>query len=241
MGGAMSEDAAGDLVVFRGFRPPFDEGRPVPASSLAGASLAGEALPEAVFDRNPETRWTSPTGLGRGSGLAIRLEPARRVSALVLATDLVESPLAVPWIAEVAGTVVARGPARHGLQWVNGVPRAGRQAALAIPLGDIVAGEVRLIFQGPGPRLVVSEVFVYGPDETPRASLGETAARLALASARRGAWSSAVAEYARALRLEPDRAGYYADWARASWRVSRRRFLDVEGVDDGGPELVVPR
>jgi len=241
MGGASSEVAAGDLVIFHGFRPPFDEGRPVPSSSLAGASLAGEPLPSAVFDRNPETRWASSMGLGRGSGLAIRFSPARRLSAIVLCVDLVESPLAVPWIAEVAGAVVARGPARHGLQWVSGVPRAGRQAALAIPLGDLEASEVRVIFQGPGPRLVVSEIFAYGPDEGSRPPTGASAAQRGLASARRGAWLAAVREYALALRLEPERAGFYADWARASWRASRRRFLDVEGIDDGGPELVVPR
>jgi hypothetical protein len=241
LGGLLSEEAAGDLVVFHGFRPPFDEGRPVPAAALAVATLDGLVLPSAVLDRDPQTTWTAPTGLGRGSGLVVRVVPARRLSAVVLAVDLVQSPLAVPWIAEIAGTVVARGPARHGLQWVNGVPRAGRQAVLSIPLGDRLADEVRVIFEGAGPRLEVSEVFAYGPDETRAPALGKDAARRALTAARRGDWDAAVAGYAQALRLEPERASYHAAWARASWRAPRRRFLDVEGIDDGGPDLVLPR
>jgi hypothetical protein len=240
MGGLASEEEAGDLVVFHGFRPPFDEGRPVPAAALAFSWLDGEVLPPAVLDRNPETRWTSPLGLSRGRGLLVRLTPPRRLAALVLAVDLAESPLAVPWIAEIAGAVVGRGPARHGLQWVNGAPRAGRQATLSIPLGDRDVGEVRLIFQGPGPRLVIAEAFAYGPDEEPRPPLGAEAAGRALAAARRGDWESALADYALAVRLEPDRAAYHAAWARTSWRASRRRFVDVEGIDDGGPDLVLP-
>jgi hypothetical protein len=241
MGGEASEQVAGDLVVFHGFRPPFDESRPVPATALAVSSLDGEPLPPAVLDRNPQTRWTSPTGLARGRGLVVHITPPRRLSAMVLAVDLVESPLAVPWIAEIDSVVVARGPGRHGLQWVNGAPRAGRQAMLSIPLGGIEALEVRLIFQGPGPRLVVAEVFAYGPEEAERPLVGAEAARAAFAAARRGEWEAAVAGYAQALRLEPDRAAYHAAWARASWRVPRRRFLDVESIDDGGAELVVPR
>jgi hypothetical protein len=241
MGGEASEDAAGDLVVFHGFRPPFDEGKPVPAAALMVSSLDGETLPPAVLDRDPNTRWASKAGLAPGQGLVVRLAPPRRLSAIVLAVDLVESPLAVPWIAEVGGAVVARGPARHGLQWVNGAPRAGRQAILAIPVAGLETGEVRLIFQGPGPRLVVSEVFAYGPDEAERPSAGADSASRALAAARRGEWPAAVAGYAEAIRLEPDRAAYHAAWSRASWRAPRRRFLDVEGIDDGGPELVLPR
>ncbi|HEY6553254.1 MAG TPA: hypothetical protein VI669_07855, partial [Vicinamibacteria bacterium] len=151
-GGEASEAAAGDLAVFHAFRPPYDESRPVPVSALAVSSVDGEALPAVVLDRDPRTRWTSATGLARGRGLVVKVNPPRRLSAIVWAVDLVESPLAVPWIAEISGTVVARGPARHGIQWVNGAPRAGRQAVLAIPLGGTEAGEIRVLFQGPGPR-----------------------------------------------------------------------------------------
>jgi hypothetical protein len=241
LGGAVSEEAAGDLVVFKTFRPPFDEGRPVPAAALAVSSLDGETLPAAALDRDATTRWTSPLGLSRGRGLVVRVTPPRRVSAIVLAVDLVESPLAVPWIAELDGALVARGPAPHGLQWVNGVPRAGRQAILSIPLGDREAGELRILFQGPGPRLVVCEVFAYGPDEAAKPPLGKNAAKRALAAARRGEWRGALAGYAEAVRLEPDRAAYHAAWARAAWRAPRRRLLDVEGIDDGGPDLVLIR
>jgi hypothetical protein len=241
LGGEAIEETAGDLVIFHGFRPPFDESRPVPASALVVSSLDGQVLPPAVLDRDPQTRWTSPAGLGRGSGLVVRLTTPRRLSALVLAVDLVESPLAVPWIAEVGGAVVARGPARHGLQWVNGVLRAGRQGTLSIPIGRRQAEEVRLIFQGPGPRLVIAEIFAYGPDEAERPKAGAEAASRALLAARHGEWGAAVAGYAEALRLEPERAAYHAAWSRASWRASRRRFLDVESIDDGGPDFVVPR
>jgi hypothetical protein len=160
---------------------------------------------------------------------------------VVLGLDLVESPLAVPWIAEIRGEVVARGPARHGLQWVNAAPRAGRQAVLSIPLAGRCADEVRIIFQGPGPRLVVAEVFVYGPGEAERPGAGAPSAARALAAARRGDWDGALGGYTEALALERDRATYYAASARAAWRVPRRRRLDVEGIDDGGPDLVLAR
>jgi hypothetical protein len=241
MGGDASEEVAGDLVVFHAFRPPFDEGRPVPAAALSVGTLGGRDLSGAVLDRDPKTAFTSPEGLHRGAGLVVRLSPARRLSAVVLVVDLVESPLAVPWVAEVQGEVVARGPARHGLQWLGGAPRAGRQAALSILLGDQEAGEVRLIFQGPGPRLVVSEVLAYGPDESERAPGGAASAKGALLAARRGHWAEALAGYREALRLEPERASHYAAEARAAWRARGRRWLDVEGIDDGGPDLVLPR
>jgi hypothetical protein len=156
----------------------------------------------------------------------------------VLAVDLVRSPLAVPWVASVGGEVVAQGPARAGFQWVNGGPRAGRQAVLAIPLGERETDEVRVVFQGPGPRLSVSEVFLYGPGEEPRERAGEAAARDAYDSARSGRWEEAVRLYAQAIRLEPHRASHHGAWARARFRAEGRRLVDVESLTDGGPELV---
>jgi hypothetical protein len=88
---------------------------------------------------------------------------------------------------------------------------------------------------------VVGEVFAYGPDEAERPLAGAAAAAFALMAARRGEWRAAVVGYEEALRLEPDRAAHHAAWARASWRAPRRRFIDGEGIDDGGPELVLPR
>ncbi len=41
--------------------------------------------------------------------------------------------------------------------------------------------------------------------------------------------------------LEPERASLYAAWARARWRSAKRRYLDVESLDDGGPDFVFPR
>src|SRR6266571_1159155 len=240
-GGSATEEPSGDFVVFRDFVPPYDEARPVPPTAITVSVLEGPALPAAVLDRDPATAWTSPEGLGKGNGLVFRLEPARRLSALVLAVDLVRTPLAVPWIVSIDGAIVRSGPARHGLQWVNGALRAGRQALLAIPLDGRTAGEVRLVFQGPGPPLTLSEVFAYGPDEPVRPRSGAEAARKAYDAARAGDWTTSARLYAEAVRAEPDRASYHAALARAGWREGRRRRLDVEGIDDGGPDLVLPR
>jgi hypothetical protein len=124
---------------------------------------------------------------------------------------------------------------------VNGAPRAAKQALLAVPLGDRETGEVRLVFQGPGPRLSIGEAFLYGPSEEARPAAGAEAAREALASARAERWAEAVRLYAQAVRLEPDRASHHAAWARARRRAAARRWLDVESLEDGGPELVDAR
>ena len=241
MGGSFREREAGNVVVFDCFVPPYDEARPVPPAAISVATTAGASLGPAVLDRDPSTAWTAGAGLGRGSGLVVRVTPARRLSAVVLGVDLEDSPLAVPWVALVDGAVVAQGPARAGLAWVNGAPRAGKQALLVATVGGRVAGEVRLAFQGPGPRLRVSEVFAYGPDEAERAPAGEAKARAALDAARAGRWEEAAGLYAEALRLEPERASRHAAWVRAHWRAAGRRWLDVEGLDDGGPDLVEAR
>jgi hypothetical protein len=243
LGGRWHEDLPGDFVVFRAFEPPYDESRPVPAEALSVTTLDGRTLGPAVLDRDPHTTWTGSHGISRGSGLAVHVRPARRVAALVLAVDLDRSPLPVSWICEAEGAIAARGPARHGLQWVNGAPRAGKQALLAIALGDRAAADLRLIFQGAGPPLRLSEVFVYGPDEAagPRAAAESDApAERAFAAARRGEWDEAVRLYGEAVRREGDRASLHAAWARARWRAAHRRRVDVESLDDGGPELVVP-
>jgi hypothetical protein len=240
LGGSWREDAPADFVVFRRFVPPFDETRPVPREAFTPAALDGTALAAAV-DRDPATVWTSPLGIARGSGLEVRLSAPRRLSALALAVDLLETPLATPWICEVDGVVVARGPARHGLQWVNGAPRAGKQALLTIPLGDRSASTVRLVFQDAGPVLRVGEVFLYGPDEPALPRAGDDAASRGLGLARAGEWSAAVQAYSEAVRLEPERASLHACLARAAWRLRGRRRLDVESLDDGGAALVGAR
>jgi hypothetical protein len=238
MGGSFAETDIGGFVVFHGFHPPYDEARPVPASQMVLETTAGAPLGAAALDRDPATAWTSAEGLGRGSGVVARVRPARRLSALVLVLDLGASPLAVPWAVSIGGEVVAQGPRRAGFQWVNGAPRAGKQALLAVPLGDREAGEVRLVFQGPGPRLTIAEAFLYGPAEEERPAAGAEAAGDAFESARAGRWAEAVRLYAQASRLEPDRASHHAAWARARWRAAKRQWLDVESLDDGGPELV---
>jgi hypothetical protein len=240
LGGGWHEDLPGEMSVFRAFRPPFDESRPVPADQMDVRTLDGFVLPAAVRDRDPQTAWVSPQGIGRGSGLALTVPP-RRLSALVLRVPLDPTPLGVPWVCEADGAVVASGPLRHTLQWINGAPRAGRQALLTVVLPGTTAGQVRLLFQESGPPLGVFEVFLYGPDEAPRAATGAAAAERAYAAARAGRWNGAVSGYAEALRSEPDRASHHAALARAEWRAGRRRHLDVESLDDGGPALVAAR
>jgi hypothetical protein len=241
MGGTFREEQAGDFFVFSAFAPPFLESRPVPARDLAVSTLAGEALGPEVVDRDPATSWTAREGLGKGAGLVVESGRVRRLGALAVLVSLDRSPLAVPWIVSIEGSVVASGPARQGAQWVNGAPRAGKQALLVVPLGDRSGREVRLIFQGPGPPLSVAEVFLYGPDEGERPPAGAEAARRAFEAARTGDWDAAERGYLEAIRLEPDRSSHHACWARAHWRVPRRRWLDVEGLDDGGPDLVTAR
>ena len=238
LGGSFQEAETGAFTVFHGFRPPYDESRPVPAAAIQVATADGAVLGREVLDRDPATAWTASSGLSKGSGLVVRVTPGRRLSAMVLAIDLEASPLAVPWAASVAGAVVAEGPARSGFQWVNGAPRAAVQALLVVPLGELDTDEVRLVFQGPGPRLAVYEVFLYGPGEAERARDGEASARDAFESARAGRWDEAVRLYAQAVRLEAERASHHAAWARARWRAAQRRVLDVESLTDGGPELV---
>jgi hypothetical protein len=238
MGGSFQETEVGSFVVFHGFHPPYDESRPVPAAAVSLVTTSGTPVGPAVLDRDPATAWTAAEGLGRGSGVVVRVAPTRRLSALVLLLDPEASPLAVPWAVAIRDDVVAQGPARAGFQWVNGAPRAGKQNLLAVPLGDRETDEVRIVFQGPGPRLTIAEAFLYGPGEEEQPAAGAPAARDALESARSGRWDEAARFYAQAARLEPDRASHHAGWARARWRAVRRSWLDVESLDDGGPELV---
>jgi hypothetical protein len=243
LGGEWREDLAGDFVVFRSFRPPYDEARPVDrrameVAEVGGAGGAERALRETVLDRDPGSSWAATSGLRPGAGLEVTLAAPRRLDALVLLVDLEASPLAVPYVVDVDGEVAARGPARHGLQWVNGAPRAARQALLAAVLDGRPASRVRLLFQGSGPPLRVAEVFAYGPDEAEQPRAGQAAADGALHAARAGRWAEAVAGYAEAVRLEGDRASHHAAWLRARWRAAHRQRLDVESLADGGPEIV---
>ena len=238
IGGTWKEDAPGEFVVFRRFAPPYDETRPVAEEAIWVGTLDGAPVSAAVLDRDAGSQWLSPLGIARGTGLAVRVSEPRRLSALVLGVAVSPSPLAVPWVCTIDGEVVARGPARYGLQWVGGVPRAGKQALLTVPLGDRRAGEVRLIFQDSGPALGVWEVFLYGPDEPERPASGSAAANQALERARAGEWTVAAGLYAAAAHAEPHRASYQADLVRARWRAAHRRRLDVESLDDGGGDLV---
>ena len=154
MGGSFREDVAGDLVVFRSFRPPYDEARPVPRDAFEVREFGSGPLPAAALDRDPF----------HGLDLRDRPAPRRRprgesrrsaVPSMPSCCWSTSRPLPSPfrgWPRSTASPS-SRGPARHGLQWVNGAPRAARQALLAVVLGGETATEVRLIFQGPGPPL----------------------------------------------------------------------------------------
>jgi hypothetical protein len=238
MGGTWREEAQGDVVVFHAFAPPFDERRAVPRAALSVASTDGAPLPPRVLDRDVATAWTSANGLGPGAGVVVRVAPSRRLSALVLGVDLQRSPLAVPWVATVDGVIVARGPRRYALQWVGGVPRSAKQALLTVTWPARPASEVKLLFQGGGPPLTISEVFAYGPDEAPVDGGADAVAAQALTAARAGRWAEAVRGYEEAARREPDRASLQAAVARARHRAAGRQRWDVESLDDGGPELV---
>jgi hypothetical protein len=238
MGGTWAEEGAGDVAVFHDFRAPYDESRPVPAADLQLRTMDGAVLPGAVLDRDRRTGWTSPAGMARGSGVVVSLPNPRRLSAIVLLVSLDPTPLATSWVAEAEGAVLSRGPSRYALQWINGAPRAGRQALLVVPLRDRSLQEVRVIFQEAGPPLAVAEVFAYGPDEARRPAVGAGSATDAYDRARLGEWAEAERLYGEAGRLEPDRASHHAAAVRAGWRAARRRWLDVESLDDGGPAVL---
>jgi hypothetical protein len=237
MGGTWAEQGAGDVAVFHDFRPPYDESRPVPATQIRLRTMDGAALPASLLDRDRRTAWTSPAGMARGSGVVVSLPARRRLSAIVFLVSLDPSPLGVHWVAESDGVVLARGPSRYALQWVNGAPRAGRQALMVVPLRDRSLQEVRVIFQEAGPPFTVAEVFAYGPDEGRRPAAGALPAAEAYARARDGEWDDAERLYGEACHLERDRASFHAAAIRAGWRAARRRWLDVESLDDGGPAI----
>ena len=115
LGGSFEETEAGSMTVFHGFRPPYDESRPVPPEAIRVSTGDGAALGSEALDRDPATAWTAAAGLSRGSGLVVRVAPARRLSALVLAVDLETSPLAVPWVGFGRRRARRRGPGAVGL------------------------------------------------------------------------------------------------------------------------------
>ena len=98
------------------------------------------------------------------------------------------------------------------------------------------------MFQGAGSRLQVAEVFAYGPDEAVQAESGAEAARAAYEAVREGALGRCGGAVRRRgpprapPGLAPRRVGPgpVAGGGAAAW-------LDVESLDDGGPDLVQRR
>ncbi len=234
------ETAAGEVVVFHGFEGPWDERRSLPASQLSVEPLSGGSPLPSVVDRDAASGWTSPTGLARGVGLRVRLATPQPVAALVLVVGLDADVEEVAWsaslraTAEAPGEIVASGPARFGLRFWNGAPRAGRQGAIVVPLGGREAAAVDWVAQAPGPPLDLREVFVLAPG-APVAEGGGAQARQALSAARDGTWRAAASSYAEAAREAPERASFHAARLRAEWRAGRRQRLDVESLPDGAP------
>ena len=62
MRGSFEETEAGGFTVFHGFRPPYDESRPVPRSEIRLATFDGAAVGPEALDRDPATQWGSPRG-----------------------------------------------------------------------------------------------------------------------------------------------------------------------------------
>jgi hypothetical protein len=234
------ETAAGELAVFHGFEGPWDERRSLPAAQLRVEPLSGVSPLPSVLDRDAASGWISPTGLARGVGLRVRLATPQPVAALVLVVGLDADVEEVAWsaslraTAEAPGEIVASGPARFGLRFWNGAPRAGRQGVIVVPLGGREAAAVDWVAQAPGPPLDLREVFVLAPG-APVAEGGGEQARQALSAARDGTWRAAASSYAEAAREAPERASFHAARLRAEWRAARRQRLDVESLPDGAP------
>ena len=129
--GSFLENESRTLVVFHGFRPPYDEDRPVPASAIELTTTAGRvARRPRRSTAIPRPSGRRPRGSRAAAGSSSAYGPRGACRRWCWPSTSRRSPLAVPWVASIGGDVVATGPLRAGLQWVNGAPRAGRQALL---------------------------------------------------------------------------------------------------------------
>ena len=218
----------------RGRCPRGDFGRRRPRRRRRCPRPCSTAIPPRV--------WTSPLGLRprRRPGRPAR---ARRGAcrALVLASTSSARRWRCPGCARSTACWWRAGPARHGLQWVNGAPRAGRQALLAVPLRPAArrprcASSSRTrARRSPWPRSSL-----YGPDEATAAAAAprRPSRRSRLRGRASGPKAAALRGGARA------RAGprVLPRPPRARPLAGRpRRRLDVESLPDGGPELVGAR
>ena len=222
---------------------PTTRGGPCPAAAIAARDderRGSSALPRSIA--TPRPRGPSAAGLARGSGLVVRVTPARRlVGARARAWTSRPRRSPCPGSRRSAGRSWRQGPARAGLP--VGERRAARRQAGAARVGRSATGaadEVRLVFQGPGPRLARQRGLRLRPGRGARARPdGARAAAQRYDAARAGRWDEARAPLRRGppararSRLATTRPGP----ARAG-APQGRRWLDVESLDDGGPELV---
>ena len=242
MGGTWHEEPAGDFVIFRNFVPPFRESQPVPVAEITARTIGGEPLGSAVLDRDPATAWTAREGLGKGSGIVVGSARARRLGALVLLVNLERSPAgrAVDRVDRERGRGERPGPAGNAVGERGAA--CGEAGPARRPPGrpNRERGAPRL--PGTGPAALDRRALPVRTGRSRTARRGRRRGRPAPSKRRRrGDWSAAERDYREAIRLEPDRASHHAAWARAHWRAPRRRWLDVESLDDGGPDLVTVR
>lgn len=204
LGGSWREARVGSLTVFHGFVPPFDESRPL--------QVLPSVLPAALVDRDTATCAPALTRL-EVPLVAADAGPVRVAAVVLLLTP--GSPPVEAWEALLDGTRVAQGPARHGLQWLGGAPRAGEQGALSV----VVDRAGRRLDLHLAPALRPCEVFAYGPEAPLMGARGVEEARAGLEAARGGDWVSALRRFAEAARLDPERASRHLALVRARGRV----------------------
>ena len=150
--------------------------------------------------------------------------PPRRLSALVLLVDLDRLAAGRALGCEVGRRAWWRAVRRaHGLQWVNGVPRAGKQALLAVPLRRPRRQRGAAHLPGGGAAAAGGRGVPYGPDEARAARLaGAAAAEQASRGARWGHGTRRRALYREAVRRRPGPRRAARLPARARWRAARR-------------------
>ena len=242
MGGTWKEDAAGDLVVFRSLPAPLRRGAAGAPRATSSCGLDGCRSPRPLLDRDPATVVDVAEAFG----------PARRSRfgwPIRRGPPVGSPPSSSPSISRLRRSrfpgsprSTARwsraAPRATALQWVNGAPRAARQALLVVPLAGRAAARFASSSRARARRCAWPRSSSTGPTRTsgraratsrprrgPRGGPGGALGRRRAVRTRRRSGRAGA-------RLPPRRL------ARARWRAARRRRLDVESLSDGGPAVV---